>query len=79
MKTPDESTPPGVGDVYRHREDGDLCRVTDATPRLILEGAREHNLHDGSFGAPSLRELAERWERTHVGVSDEIFRAMSNS
>lgn len=61
------------GDVFRHRTDGDLCRVTG--PAASGSGWLT-DLHDGTFGLPTERELAECWERIARGVSDAAFRAM---
>ncbi len=72
--TTDTSDAPRVGDVYRHREDGDLCRVTETGFGDRLCYATD--LHCGSFGSPMERDLATYWERIARDVSDEAFRAM---
>ena len=43
--------------------------VTDATPRLILEGAREHNLQNVTVELP-LQRLVVRHRRLRLGQVD---------
>ncbi len=65
---------PRAGDVYRHRLDGDLCRVTETNFGTWSTNATD--MHDGAYGSFSDRELAQWWERIARDVSDEAFRAM---
>ncbi len=60
-----------IGDVFRHRRDGDLCQIES---RVGID-AWHTRLHDGSFG--SMRgEDFKNWLRVGRGLSHEAFRAM---
>ena len=65
-----------VGDVFRCRTDGDICRVTEVYAGRRGPTAHTDN-HNGSFGDPTLEELWRLWERVARGVSDAAFRAMT--
>lgn len=63
-----------MGDVYRDLTDGVICRVTDLPGHGAAFFATD--LHDGSFGAPSGRDLREAWELVARGVSEVEFKSM---
>lgn len=65
-----------VGDVFRDRKDGDICRVTEVYAGRRGPTAYTDN-HNGSFGDPTLEELRRLWERVARGMSDPAFRAMT--
>jgi hypothetical protein len=69
---------PRVGDVYRHVEEGDICRVTDANTRGS-RGFLATDMHAGDFGAPTRSDLNRWWVRVARDVTDAAFRAMTCS